>query len=274
MYFASGAYAHAWMLRLVRYRGEVLFPGFVTSVFGIPGALLGWFDRRNRFRETAILYSTLGVLAYWASLGPTAGLYSVLYALIPPFTWLRAPNRLGLIVTLALATLAGIGLSAALQRISRPIVLTVVLAGIALAELAVPIRFPTVPPVESAYRVLATLPWGPVIEMPVYSEKFGFVRARYMLSSTVHWMPLVDAYSDYIPRDFNAKAGVLGDFPTREAFKVLEPDKVRYAVFHTDTYSPDTRRDLMTRLQEFSPYLRQHYADERTSVYEIIAFPP
>jgi hypothetical protein len=86
-------------------------------------------------------------------------------------------------------------------------------------------------------------------------------------------MPLVDAYSDYIPRDFNAKAGVLGDFPTREAFKVLEPDKVRYAVFHTDTYSPDTRRDLMTRLQEFSPYLRQHYADERTSVYEIIAFP-
>jgi hypothetical protein len=274
MYFASGAYAHAWMLRLVRYRGEVLFPGFVTSVFGILGAVVVWFDRRSRFRETAILYSTLGVLAYWASLGPTAGLYSVLYALIPPFTWLRAPNRLGLIVTLALAALAGIGMSAALQRISRPIVLTVVLAGIALAELAVPIRFPTVPPVESAYRVLATLPWGPVIEMPVYSEKFGFVRARYMLSSTVHWMPLVDAYSDYIPRDFNAKAGVLGDFPTREAFKVLEPDKVRYAVFHTDTYSSDTRRDLMTRLQEFSPYLRQHYADERTSVYEIIAFPP
>jgi hypothetical protein len=40
MYFASGAYAHAWMLSLVRYRGEVLFPGFVTSVFGILGALV------------------------------------------------------------------------------------------------------------------------------------------------------------------------------------------------------------------------------------------
>jgi hypothetical protein len=111
-----------------------------------------------------------------------------------------------------------------------------------------------------------------VIEMPVYSEKFGFVRARYMLSSTVHWMPLVDAYSDYIPTDFKANADVLGSFPTREAFKVLERDNVKYAVFHLDTYSPDMRRELMLRLQEFSPYLRQRYADERTSLYEITAF--
>jgi len=87
-------------------------------------------------------------------------------------------------------------------------------------------------------------------------------------------MPLVDAYSDYIPRDFIAKADVLGDFPTREAFKLLEPDEVRYAVFHKDTYSPETRRDLERRLQEFSPYLEQRYADERTALYEIITFPP
>ena len=87
-------------------------------------------------------------------------------------------------------------------------------------------------------------------------------------------MPLVDAYSDYIPKDFIAKADVLGDFPTRGAFKLLEPDKVRYAVFHMDTYSADTRRDLSSRLQQFSPYLRQWYADERTSLYEIVAFPP
>jgi hypothetical protein len=122
--------------------------------------------------------------------------------------------------------------------------------------------------------MLAALPWGPVIEMPVYSEKFGFIRARYMLSSTVHWMPLVDAYSDYIPKAFIANANVLGDFPTRDAFKLLEPDKVRYAVFHTDVYPPDMRRDLERRLEEFAPYLRRRYADDRTSLYEIIAFPP
>ena len=274
MYFASSAYAHAWMLQLVGHKGELLFPGFITSMFGVLGAGVGWFDRRSHLRETAFLYSTLAVLAYWASLGPSAGLYSALYTLIPAFTWLRAPGRLGLIVTLALVTLAGIGISAALQKFSRPILLTGALATIALAELAVPIKFPAVPPVDPAYQVLATLPSGPVIEMPVYSERFAFVRARYMLSSTVHWMPLVDAYSDHIPKDFIAKADVLGDFPTRDAFKLLERDTVRYAVFHTDTYSPAAHRDLSIRLQQFSPYLRQWYADERTSLYEIVAFPP
>jgi hypothetical protein len=274
MYFASGAYAHAWMLKLVGNPGEVLFPGIVTSVFGIAGVLVGALDGRSRRRESVILYSTLAVLAYFASLGPSGGLYSVLYALIPPFTWLRAPSRLGLIVTLALSTLAGIGIGGALQRFSRPRFLTGALVAVVLAELAVPIRFRTVPPVEPAYRVLATLPTGPVIEMPVYSEKFAFLRARYMLSSTVHWMPLVDAYSDYIPTEFAANAPVLGGFPTREAFKLLEPDQVRYAVFHVDTYSPDTRRALESRLAEFSPYLRQHYRDERISLYEIVGFPP
>ena len=110
--------------------------------------------------------------------------------------------------------------------------------------------------------------------MPVYSEKFAFVRAKYMLSSTAHWMPLVDAYSDYIPTDFIGKAPVLGEFPTYEAFKLLERDQVRYAVFHMDTYSTDMRRALESRLERFSPYLRQHYRDERTALYEIIAFPP
>ena len=272
MYFASAAYAHAWMLKMVGHRGEVLFPGLVTSAFGIVGVVTWW--SRERFRETVILYSTLAILAFWASLGPTAGLYSVLYTLIPPFTWLRAPARLGLIVTLAFAVLAGIGISTALRRASRPIVLTCGLTVLALVELAVPIKFPTVPAVDPAYQVLATLPSGPVIELPVYSEKFAFLRSRYMLSSTVHWMPLVNAYSDYIPKDFIAKADVLGGFPTRDAFKLLEPDRVRYAVFHTDTYSDDMRRDLSTRLQQFSPYLRQRYADERTSLYEIVAFPP
>jgi len=274
MYFASAAYAHAWMLRLVGHRGEMLFPGFVTSLFGILGVVVGALDGRSRRREAAILYSTLAVLAYIASLGPSGGLYSVLYALIPPFTWLRAPSRLGLIVTLALSTLAGIGIAATLQKFSRPLFLSTALVVIALAELALPIRFPTVPPVEPAYRVLATLPRGPVIEMPVYSEKFAFVRAKYMLSSTAHWMPLVDAYSDYIPTDFTRKAPVLGEFPTYEAFKLLERDQVRYAVFHMDTYSPDMRRALKSRLERFSPYLRQHYRDERTALYEIIAFPP
>ena len=53
------------------------------------------------------------------------------------------------------------------------------------------------------------------------------MRTQYMLSSTAHWMPLVDGYSSHIPQDFLDKTDTLGAFPTLESFKLLEPDRVR-----------------------------------------------
>ena len=272
-YFASSAYAHAWILPLIGHWKEVLFPGFVALTFGTAGALAGWF-RRGRERELAVLYGGLVVLAFWASLGPDAGLYSVLYRLIPLFSLLRAPSRFGLVVALGLSILAGVALTALLKRLPKPAIAFTFLAAVASIELAVPLGLTAVPAVEPAYRKLATMPYGAVLEMPVYSYPFRFARTRYMLGSTAHWMPLVDAYSDYIPQDFIEKTDILGAFPTRESFKLLEKDRVRYAVFHVDLYGESLREPLVTRLREFAPYLKQHYADDRTWLYEIVGFPP
>jgi hypothetical protein len=272
-YLASSAYAHAWMLTLIGHWKEVLFPGFVALTFGTVGALVSWF-RRGRGRELAVLYGGLVVLASWASLGPDAGLYSVLYRLIPLFSLLRAPSRFGLVVVLGLSVLSGVALAALFKKVRRPALASALLAAVASIELAVPLGFTAVPAVEPAYRMLATLPYGAVLEMPVFSYRFRFARTRYMLGSTAHWMPLVDAYSDYIPQDFIEKTDTLGGFPTRESFKLLEKDRVRYAVFHLDLYGESLREPLVTRLQEFAPYLKRHYADERMWLYEIVGFPP
>jgi hypothetical protein len=156
--------------------------------------------------------------------------------------------------------------------VSRPAWVASLLALVAVAELAVPLQLVRVPPPEPAYQRLAAMPYGPVIEMPVYSPGFAFVREKYMLSSTIHWMPLVDAYSDYIPRDFIDSAEILGDFPTRDAFRVLEHDHVRYAVFHVDSYGTGLSA-LRARLTEFAPYLSRLYADDRIWLYEIVGFP-
>jgi hypothetical protein len=271
-YLASGSYAHSWMLALIGHWGELLFPGFVASMFGLAGVLVGWFAR-GRLRELSVLYASLAGLAFWASLGPRAGLYSALYSAIPVFTFLHAPSRFGLVVALALSVLAGIAINALLARISKPTLVGIVLATAATAELVVPLQFPRVEPIQTVYRVLAALPWGAVIEMPVYSSKFAFLRTQYMLSSTAHWMPLVDAYSDYIPQDFNDQAEILGGFPTEAALKLLEPNRVRYAVFHTDRYSPESRGELRGRLRALSTYLMRRYADDRVELYEIVGFP-
>jgi hypothetical protein len=271
-YLASGSPAHAWMLKLIGHWGEFLFPGFVASVFGLAGAAVGWFAR-GRLRELSVLYASLGALACWASLGPRAGLYSALYSAIPVFTLLHAPSRFGLVVALTLSVLAGIALSALLARVSRPTVVAIVIALAATAELVVPLHFPRAEPIETAYRVLAALPRGAVIELPVYSPRFAFLRARYMLSSTAHWMPLVDAYSDYIPQDFNDQVEILGDFPTEASLKLLEAIRVKYAVFHVAVYGPGSRDQLRGRLKERSSNLVQRYADEQVELYEILGSP-
>ena len=155
----------------------------------------------------------------------------------------------------------------------RSRVAAIVVLGVAIAELYAPLRFPPVRAVDEGYRVLATLPYGPVLELPVYSRQFGFVREGYMLNSTIHWMPLIDAYSDYIPDDFTAHMAALGGFPSRDAFDVLEPIHGRYAVFHVDMYSPDARAALERRLHAFAPYLKQRYGGDRLWLYEIVEYP-
>jgi hypothetical protein len=274
-YFASSAYAHAWMLPLIRHWNEVLFPGFVALLMGTAGFVVGW-RRGGRWREVSVLYGGLAVVAFWASLGPDAGLYRVLNAAVPAFSLLRAPSRFGMVVALALSVLAGVAISALLAKIRRPAAAAAVasiMAATAVLELAVPLSFSPVPPIEKAYRVLATLPRGPVLELPFYSWRFASARTQYMLNSTAHWMPLVNGYSSYTPQDFIENTPVLGGFPTPESFRLLERDRVRYVIFHMSQFSPDARQSLAKRLREYDRYLERRYADDRIHVYEIVGFP-
>jgi len=57
----------------------------------------------------------------------------------------------------------------------------------------------------------------------------------------------VNGYSDFIPADFYEHVNVLAPFPSREAFKVLEPSHVRYAVFHLYGYNDLNRREVLDR---------------------------
>ena len=98
--------------------------------------------------------------------------------------------------------------------------------------------------------------------------------AIYESWSINHWHPLVNGYSDYIPPDFTDHVLTLAPFPSRDAFKLLEPDHVRYAVFHMYGYNTENRNDVLTRLKQFEPYLRPLYVDEGTRLYEIVGFPP
>ena len=272
-YLASAARAHTWMLPLVRPWRDVAFPGFVAATLGL-GRLLTAFALRARSAETVVIYGAITIVCFWASLGPDAGLYSVLYTVMPGFSLMRAPIRFALPVAFGLSVLAGLAVHALLSRVRRPAIAGAVLVALAMADHSVSLRFPTVPPPPPAYEALARLPPAPVIEMPFFERPAFYSRHTiYMLMSTLHWMPLVNGYSDYTPPEFEADARDLASFPYPPAFAAARRLNVRYAMFHLNVYDAKTRGEVEARLREFAPYLRPMYTDADTRLYEIAGFP-
>ena len=96
-YLASGSHAHEWMLPLIKdWNSAVLFPGFLGLVLGLAGVgdRMAANDACWRGVVAAIAKqpcstASVAVLAFWATLGPRAGLYTRLLqrhpgVLVPP----------------------------------------------------------------------------------------------------------------------------------------------------------------------------------------------
>ena len=268
---ASAAWAHRWWLPAIPDFNEVLFPGVLSIVLGGAGI---WVMRARR--DTVALYLLIAVFAFWSSFGPDAGLYRVFYETIPIFSFLRAPSRMGVLVTLSLVVFAASAIAFVLSRVSRPLLVTVALSVLAGAELfTAPLtQFRLVEPFSPVYRVLATLPRGAVAEFPYWYERYDFPRhAYYMLNSTTHWQPLVNGYSDHIPSDFRATVVPLSSFPSRESFAILARTGARYVVFHLDMYNSRLRERLFDRLKTYSPYLRPIVQEGSVWLFEIVDWP-
>jgi hypothetical protein len=271
-YLASGAAGHLWMLPFVNGFNEVLFPGFVITALGVVGVLAAW-RWADRLREPIVLYCSLAALALWASFGPAAKLYALMYDLVPLLSWLHAPARFGIVVALALSVLSGIALSRFRYRFALSPAIAFGIAIIALVELAHPLKFTSVPTLDPAYRVLARQPTAPLVELPFFARRGEMtLHSQYMLNSTTHWMPLVNGYSDFIPQDFRRAAPTLAGFPSKEALKVLEPLQPRYVMIHLDQFAPSARASIIDRLDEFASHLRPIFATDDTRLYEITSF--
>jgi hypothetical protein len=291
-WLSSAAWTHRWLLPSLENNGEVLFPGVVTIGLGVLGLWYGlarpsqptlaanaaWITATaERPRETTIFYAIVALLVFWTSFGPAGGFYRLLYATLPVFTFLRAPGRIGVLVTLALVVLGALGLTRWLQRLAPKSRLTVAFAvgAVLVAELfRAPLPLGDAPAVDPAYRLLAQMPRAPVIELPYWHERLAFPRhARYMLMSTYHWLPLVNGYSDHIPAGFRRRARALSTFPSMSAFRMLEPGGVRYAIFHVDHYDERSQARLEEALQRYASYLRPLSKTRDVWLYEIVAFP-
>jgi hypothetical protein len=293
-WLASSAWAHRWILPWLEHWNEVLFPGALTLVGGLWGAVYAW--RRAPAtatgtttagsaeaptappRDVLAFYALSGGLAFWISFGPVAGLYRLLFALIPVFSLLRAPSRIGIVVVLALAVLFAAGLATWFARLT-PRTRAWAAAALAVAMSAelftAPIGVRDAPPVASAYKHLATLRRGAVLELPFFYERSDYPRhARYMSASGWHWQPLINGYSDHIPPEFRDLAPRMHGFPSEASFIELRQRRARYVVMHLGLYGHRDKERMLERLKAYSAYLTLLNDDGDIRLYEITAWPP
>lgn len=275
-YLASALLVYQWILPLIGHWREVLFPGFLS--IGMAGVAIVRALKRHDVpgeasrRDLVVFYVLLALLAGWASLGPDAGLYRLLFDTVPFMNMLRAPARLGLLVTLSTAALAGMGLASlepAWKGRRRTVYLTALVV-LTLARSTVgPLELHDARPPSRAVTWLSKLPRGAVASFPFHEHHEMSLETGYMLQSAWHWQPMLNGYSDFVPDDVANDLAPLRTFPSTQALKVLRERQARYIVINWDRYTPEERDEVREFVGSLPATFRPMLNDPDASLFEL-----
>lgn len=249
-----------------------LFPGLVA--LALAGAAL--LRRRSAApRGTRRMLVAVAGVGCVMALGALTPVYAWAYDLAPPLQGLRAVHRFGILVTLALAALAGVGFSGLTQAAGarRRTLALIALLALATAESFHGVgSYPRLHWAGRVHRYLAAFPQsGAVLELPIFQRHEFHRNARYLLASTVHWRPLVNGFGGFTPPGFDAAARLAGAFPSPPTVAWLQEIGVGHVVVHTDRYSdPDRFRQVLDRIDGRRRDFALEAADGATRLYRIL----
>ena len=277
-FLTSPTFVHSWwepaVIRVFGVSNDPMFPGLVML------ALAAIALAKVRRREVAA-YAAVAVFALWAAFGPPLLIYTLIAKIVPGMALLRAPVRYGILVSFALAVLAGFGADRITRRRAAFTGALVLATALELVVWGGPGTVPgwnlsPMPPLPRAYQMLASLPRGPVVDFPFAYRRTDYQQhARAMFWSVFHWQPLVNGYSDVIPEDFREIALPINGFPDAASFEILRARRVRYVVWHMDTYRRAVARKTAraisagTRLHAAADHRRR-----RLVVPRVTGYPP
>lgn len=190
---------------------KVLFPGFICLLLSVIAV-----KTKNPFKFSLLLGA---LFAFILSLGPFLQVnnvitkvplpYMILYKVIPGFSSMRVSARFGLMVFFVLSILSGITIKSINEKITNRIkflsIFIILVSGILIEYMSYPY------PVEKfkfsgnelkAYEWVKKYGTDAVIDFPLkrYHDSQEDVNTfRFMLGSTLHWKPLVNGHSGFIP---------------------------------------------------------------------------
>ncbi len=215
---------------------EPLFPGGIAIGLAV-FALAAGAARASRKWSWALV----GAIGLVISLGPPAGVFTLLYRFVPVYRAIRVPSRAGVLVLLAVALLAAIGLAAIRRRRLR--VLCVVIACGECLAAPLPWRFelPSYPPIYEAVEALEEP--GALLELPMPPRERFQDNALYVYRSAFHWRALVNGYSGFAPASYTRREqGLRRDLSAELSLARVEG--VRFVLAHEGRLGPRMRRRL------------------------------
>jgi hypothetical protein len=246
------------------FTGNALFPGIVAMGLTVVALARGvaFSDPRAR------MCLAIGLAGLAFSFGTRLPGYITLYELTPVLRAIRVPLRFGYLVILATAVLAGFGVVALRRALSARVGAAAValLLGAAVIEpLAAPLRLRPFTAIPDIYRILQNDPRAVVVELPLHAPRAAFTNARYMLNSTVHWRPLVNGYSGFVPASYARNYEQLSGFPDARSIAALRETGVTHVFVHRQQIRPQVLEEI-----DRSPALRRIAVEASIALYRVI----
>jgi len=246
-------------------------------------------------RTIAGVYALVAIVALVLSLGPEptawgrlfwpASPYAALFRILPGLDSLRVPARIGMVVSLALCVMAGIGAARVLIDRSlavRSVLLTAAAllifadtygGGIPLASIGRRGRLPE----RAVYEWIAVQPPGAVLELPVGRMDYDYRAFRAEYATLIHGHPLVNGWTGYttpLQQFLGGFASPLRDFARFDnAIGFLRGLGVRYIVIRPDDFDDRAlASQLAATLATRSDAFREEEHWGSVAVYQLL--PP
>jgi hypothetical protein len=198
------------------------------------------------------------------------------YLLLPPFRTFHAFGRWGLIVALALAPLAGLGLTLLQKRFSAPAARTAI-AAMALLLLLVEFNLQPLPDVtripdmqRQVDRWLAAQPeTNTIIEYPLEHTMKG----QSLYYSTIHRQKMVHGAGSIFPGPYLERLPTLRDWPSPATLDLLQELEVRYILLNIYDSNGRFETETLPQLEAIERLqLVRHFDDDAGPIRDIYLF--
>jgi hypothetical protein len=241
-YWSTPSRLHGW-LGTSSSGATSLFPG--VTALGLASAAVVWHPRfADRRLRMCLAFGLVGVIL---SFGPAVPGYSSLYFATPLLQAVRGAARFGYLGLAAVAIVAGFGLAQVRRRlIDRPrlkLGASACLLILAFLEpMAAPITYQRFTPVPEIYRGVAQETNAVVAHLPFPPPEAIYRNAPYMLGSTLHFKPMLNGYSGFMPPSYVDHFLRLADFPSVQSVSALRELGVTHVFLHLDRIGTEAAR--------------------------------